>query len=190
MMPEMAARHSLSITLPPLAGKTTGADCQPIGILCQLAPVPVIRTRAPIGNSTNRHPAALHVASRWACPLHWPVGAAPTSQHCPVAGERGGAFCGAASVSGAIRLSIISSASLCVTSFCACPAAMSGRPSRALVSFIDSLPLSGALPHHLYRQRGEQRRRYARRPDLNDAHRQHRACAHCGAPAGQGRRIN
>src|SRR3546814_5896704 len=53
-------------------------------------------------------------------PVQAPVAAASTIQHCPTAGLAGGVASGPASIAAWTSASSKVSASLCVTSFCAC----------------------------------------------------------------------
>src|SRR3546814_13294412 len=54
----------------------------------------------PAKGAAKRHPPAVQRAIVPAASDHSAVGAAPTSQHCPTAGAKGGLFCGPASTTG------------------------------------------------------------------------------------------
>src|SRR3546814_20693071 len=125
----------------------------------------------PAKGAAKRHPPAVQRAIVPAASDHSAVGAAPTSQHCPTAGAKGGLFCGPASTTGWTSASSRVSASLCVTSFCACAAASRGSWKRAVVgrSVIGAF-LSGHRDNQRRRQReiapladGERRARRKRR---------------------------
>ena len=129
-----AALHSLSIVVPPVGRAMLVALCQPVAPRFHSVRLLPTATRDPCGSVANRHPALVHSASACAFPVHSPVGAAPTNQHCPGAGAAGGAFCSTDSATGNSSASIKVNASLWVISFCACPATSNGKAKRAVVN--------------------------------------------------------
>ena len=128
------ALHSLSTIVPPVGRAMFEAFCQPDAPRLYCVRLVPTATRDPCGSAENRQPALVQHANAWALPSHAPTGEAPTNQHCPGVGVAGGVLTSAASATGNRSASTLVSASLCVISFCACPAASNGSFKRSLVN--------------------------------------------------------